>query len=473
MRTKAVTTTFKKALALILISLAGTTAMKAENINTMKKILFVLTSHDKKGNTGERTGFYLSEVSHPWDILANSGYEIDFVSPKGGKAPIDGFNLNDPINKKFWENKKYRNKIENTLRPDEVNPSEYIAIHYAGGHGAMWDFPDNAVLAAIAAKIYENNGIVSAVCHGPAGLVSIKLSDGKYLVDGKKINAFTNEEETAVKLEKVVPFLLESKLIERGAKFEKSGLWQSHVVTDQRVVTGQNPQSANAVGQAVLQLLQNNDLIARITSYEVKPGLEEQFRKVLGDYVLYALANESNIMAEAYYEQNKPSVVWVIERWKNKNQLDAFTKEPQGKAIASLSRKALAQPIKEYYLKDLEPLTKEQWRRTSRKEDSQLVIMLFVDAKPGTQQNFMDTYHIAMPQFRSEPGVVTYQLSEIEGDGTHFVTFEKFRSPDAFQYHLNFPPIQPVIDYLNTSIQEQPFQKGLHTLIEFAPMTRE
>jgi quinol monooxygenase YgiN len=99
--------------------------------------------------------------------------------------------------------------------------------------------------------------------------------------------------------------------------------------------------------------------------------------------------------------------------------------------------------------------------------------MLFVDAKPGTQQNFRDTYHIAMPQFRSEPGVVTYQLSEIDGDGTHFVTFEKFRSPDAFQYHLNFPPIQPVIDYLNTSIQEQPFQKGLHTLIEFAPMTRE
>lgn len=102
---------------------------------------------------------------------------------------------------------------------------------------------------------YEKNGVVSAVCHGPAGLVNIKLSNGKYLVDGKKINAFTNEEEAAVKLDEVVPFRLESKLIERGAKFEKCGLWQTHVTVDERVVTGQNPQSAHAVGEAVLEEL--------------------------------------------------------------------------------------------------------------------------------------------------------------------------------------------------------------------------
>lgn len=214
-------------------------------------------------------------------------------------------------------------------------------------------------------------------------------------------------------------------------------------------------------------------ITAHMTRYDVKPGDTEQFRKALGEYVLHALANENNIMAEAYYEQDKPTVIWLIERWKNNGQMEAFGKGTQGKAITALLKKALTQPAKVYSLKDLEPLTKEQWRRTSKKEDSQIVIMLFVDAKAGTQQNFKDTYHIAMPQFRSEPGVVTYQLSEIEGDGTHFVTYEKFRGPDAFQYHLNFPPIQPVIDYLNTSIQEQPFQKGLHTLIEFAPMTRE
>jgi putative intracellular protease/amidase len=222
----------------------------------MKKILFVVTSHDKKGSTNEPTGYYLGEVSHAWKPLHEAGYEMDFVSPQGGKAPVDGLDLNDTINKEFWENETYRNKIENTLKPSEVKPSEYVAIYYAGGHGTMWDFPQNTELASIATQIYENNGIVGAVCHGPAGLVNVKLSNGKYLVDGKKINAFTNEEETAVKLEGVVPFMLESKLIERGAKFEKSDLWQVHVVADQRVVTGQNPASAKSVGDAMAVELQ-------------------------------------------------------------------------------------------------------------------------------------------------------------------------------------------------------------------------
>ncbi|MBO9703438.1 MAG: type 1 glutamine amidotransferase domain-containing protein [Sporocytophaga sp.] len=233
------------------------TKAQVNNSGKMKtKILFVVTSHDKKGNTGKPTGFYLSEVAHPWEILHDAGYEIDFVSPKGGKPPVDGFDLEDPINKKFWENTEYKNKLEHTMKPSEVDPEKYLAIFYAGGHGAMWDFADNTELAKIAANIYEHNGVVSAVCHGPAGLVNIKLSNGKYLVDGKKINAFTNEEENAVGLSEVVPFLLEKKLIERGAKFEKSGLWQVHVVTDQRVVTGQNPASATEVGKAILGEIQ-------------------------------------------------------------------------------------------------------------------------------------------------------------------------------------------------------------------------
>lgn len=220
-----------------------------------KKILFVVTSHDKKGSTGEDTGYYLGEVSHPWEVLHKAGYEIDFVSPKGGTPPVDGFDLKDPVNKEFWENKEYKNKIDHSFEPSQVNPDLYSAIFYAGGHGAMWDFADHTELADIASKVYENGGIVAAVCHGPAGLVNIKLNNGKYLVDGKKINAFTNEEEAEVKLTNVVPFLLENKLKERGAKFEKSGLWQNHVVTDQRVITGQNPQSAKSVGEAILKEL--------------------------------------------------------------------------------------------------------------------------------------------------------------------------------------------------------------------------
>ncbi|KAF5279871.1 hypothetical protein FQR65_LT15168 [Abscondita terminalis] len=113
--------------------------------------------------------------------------------------PVDGFNLEDPANKAFWENKEYRNKIDNSLKPNQVKTEDYSAIFFAGGHGTMWDFADNVELAKITADIYENDGIVGAVCHGPAGLVNVKLNNGKYLVDGKKINAFTNEEETAIK----------------------------------------------------------------------------------------------------------------------------------------------------------------------------------------------------------------------------------------------------------------------------------
>ncbi|SEW48046.1 Putative intracellular protease/amidase [Chryseobacterium wanjuense] len=247
-----------KKLALLILTLFTIGFIQAQtkkSKNMKKKILFVVTSHDKKGDTGESTGYYLGEVSHPWEVLHNAGYEIDFVSPKGGTPPVDGFDLKDPVNKEFWENTEYKNKIDNSMKPSQVNPNDYSTIFYAGGHGAMWDLADNTELASIASKIYENGGIVAGVCHGPAGLVNIKLNNGKYLVDGKKINAFTNEEESEVKLTNVVPFLLEDKLKERGAKFEKSGLWQNHVVSDQRVITGQNPQSAKSVGEAILKEL--------------------------------------------------------------------------------------------------------------------------------------------------------------------------------------------------------------------------
>lgn len=448
--------------------------VKAETTVKMKsKVLFVVTSHDKKGEAGEPTGFHLSEVTHPWEVLVNAGYEIDFVSPKGGKAPVTAFDLTDPTNSKFWANDTYRNKVEQTKRPAEINPGDYVAIHFAGGHGTMWDFPDNSALADLAAKIYENNGVVSAVCHGPAALINLKLSHGKYLVDGKRINAFTNEEEKAVKEDKVVPFLLESRLIERGAIFEKSGLWHVHVVSDQRVITGQNPQSAKVVGEAILEQLRHLEVIGRLTRYVVKPAYQENLRKLLSDYVARALTEEGNIQVEAYYERDDQSVMWLIERWKNRNELERFGSGAQSKAITALDLTTLITNPKIYHVTDLEPLSKTQWRRAASAQDDPLTVMLFVDSKAGTQEDFKTIYHQAMPQFRSEPGVVIYQLSQVQGEDTVFVTFEKFRNQQAFDYHLNFPPIKPVIGYLQTSIKKQPFQIGLHTLVEFAPLTRE
>ncbi|WP_078830502.1 type 1 glutamine amidotransferase domain-containing protein [Sediminibacterium ginsengisoli] len=220
-----------------------------------QKILFVVTSHDTKGSTGEKTGYYLGEVSHPWDVLTEAGYEIDFVSPEGGTPPVDGLDLNDSINKKFWEDAYYQNKISHSMKPSEVNSGDYKAIFYAGGHGAMWDLPNDTAIAGIAAAIYENNGIVAAVCHGPAGLINIRLNNGALLVSGKKVNGFSNEEEEIVKLTTVVPFLLENKLKELGGIYEKSQPWQSHVTVDGRLITGQNPQSAKNVGEAIRDAL--------------------------------------------------------------------------------------------------------------------------------------------------------------------------------------------------------------------------
>lgn len=221
-----------------------------------EKVLFVVTSHDKLGDTGKPTGYYLSEVTHPWSVLSGQ-FDIDVVSPKGGKPPVDGFDLNDPINKKYWEDPAWQDKMSNTLKPSEVNPDEYKGIFYAGGHGVMWDFPDNKELAAICSKIYENGGVVGAVCHGPAGLLNVRLSDGRRLIKSKKANSFTNEEERANNTAEAVPFLLQTALEENGANYENAPKWSDFAIVDGRLVTGQNPMSALKVGRLMLNLLNN------------------------------------------------------------------------------------------------------------------------------------------------------------------------------------------------------------------------
>lgn len=213
--------------------------------------------------------------------------------------------------------------------------------------------------------------------------------------------------------------------------------------------------------------------VSKITRYEVKKEQQEKFQKAVHDYVLNAISDENNIMAEAYFEQENQTIIWLFERWTNDKAFNKFKKSAASNAVKILTKTALIKPEKVIDIKDLEPISKEEWRKTSRKADNQLTIMLFVDAKAGTEESFKTIYHKAMPQFRSEEGVVTYQLSEFKDDATQFVTFEKFRSNDAFQYHLNFPPIQPVLNYLNTSIKKQPFQNGIHNLVEFAPLFRE
>lgn len=222
----------------------------------MAKILFVLTSHAVLGDTGKETGFHFSEAAHVWLPLQAHGYEIDFVSPEGGKCPIDAFDLDEPLNQKAWQNLHFQEGVKNTLTPEQVKPEDYVGIYFVGGHGAMWDLPDNARIQELVRAIYENEGFVAAVCHGSAGLVNVRLSNGKYLVKDKKINCFTNEEEESVGLTETVPFLLAGKHEERGAKLEYSDKMQAHVSVNERILTGQNPASATPLAYAILAYLE-------------------------------------------------------------------------------------------------------------------------------------------------------------------------------------------------------------------------
>lgn len=220
-----------------------------------KKVLFALTSHDQKGNTGEKTGAYLPEVAHPWDVFRRAGYDVEFVTPKGGRPPFDGLDKKDPVQSAFLDDAAITRKLDEAPAPAATLAEPYAALFYAGGHGTMWDFPDDAALATLAARIYEAGGVVGAVCHGPAGLVNVKLSNGDYLVKDKRVAAFTNEEERAVKLENVVPFLLAERLVERGAEHVPGPNWKPHVLVSDRLVTGQNPASAKGVAEAMVKLL--------------------------------------------------------------------------------------------------------------------------------------------------------------------------------------------------------------------------
>jgi putative intracellular protease/amidase len=222
----------------------------------MKRALIVVTNHDQKGSTGKKTGWYLSEVTHVYYPLISAGYQVDFASPKGGFAPLDesSRDLEDPENKKFIEDASLMKKMSSTLALSAIQPNDYRIIHFAGGHGTMWDFHNSEALNQVTAAIYESGGIVSAVCHGPAALVNVKLRNGTYLVQGKTVSAFTNDEERAVGLDQVVPFLLQTKLEERGALIQAGKNWQDQLSVSERLVTGQNPQSAKSVGRKIVEL---------------------------------------------------------------------------------------------------------------------------------------------------------------------------------------------------------------------------
>jgi quinol monooxygenase YgiN len=216
-----------------------------------------------------------------------------------------------------------------------------------------------------------------------------------------------------------------------------------------------------------------NSLVVQLTKYSIKPGYQNQMQQSLSAYVLQALMTEGNVMAEAYAEIESPSVLWLIERWENQQGFAALQESIQAKEIDRLTKEGLTAPIEKISVTDLEPLSKQAWRREPNANDDPMTVMLFVDAKPGTQEEFKKRYHSAMPAIRSEAGVITYQLTQLNGAETRFLTYEKFRNAEALQIHLKFPPVGPILDFLHTSITNPPFKKGLHKLKLFTPINQE
>jgi putative intracellular protease/amidase len=223
------------------------------------KVLIVLTSHDRLGDTGKKTGFWLEELATPYYVLTDAGAEPTLASPKGGQPPVDpksDLPENQTENtKRFRADDAAQSQLANTKKLADVSADDFDAVFYPGGHGPMWDMPDNATSIALIEAFVKADKPVSAVCHAPVALTNVRGKDGEYLVKGKHVTGFTNTEEAAVGLDHVVPFLLEDRLKERGGIYSKADDFTSYVLGDGLLITGQNPASSGPAAEELLRLL--------------------------------------------------------------------------------------------------------------------------------------------------------------------------------------------------------------------------
>ncbi|MFV0559670.1 MAG: type 1 glutamine amidotransferase domain-containing protein [Enterococcus sp.] len=221
------------------------------------KALIVLTNVEKYETIERPTGLWLSELTHFYDVLVKNNISVDFVSPKGGYVPVEPQSIlsMDATDWTYYKNEEFRNRaLGNTFSPDQVNPEEYAMIYYAGGHGTMWDFPNSKEIGEIASAIYQRGGIVSAVCHGVVGLLQVTDENNQSILAGRTVTGFSNEEELNGTTNEV-PFLAEDALKEKGANYEAETAFSDVVRADGRLITGQNPQSAHSLGEAVVAQL--------------------------------------------------------------------------------------------------------------------------------------------------------------------------------------------------------------------------
>ena len=221
----------------------------------MSKVLMVLTSHDRLGDTGKKTGFWLEEFANPYYILKDAGLDVTLASPKGGQPPLDP-KSDDPASeteatRRFKADSEAQKALADTMKLSNVSPDDYDAIFYPGGHGPLWDLSEDRDSVKLIESIYAAGKPVGAVCHGPAAFRKAKAPDGSPLVRGKSVTGFSDTEEAAVGLTDIVPFLVEDMPKENGGDYSKAADWQPYAVTDGNLITGQNPASSAVTAQAL------------------------------------------------------------------------------------------------------------------------------------------------------------------------------------------------------------------------------
>jgi putative intracellular protease/amidase len=224
-----------------------------------KKILMVLTSHDQLGNTGKKTGFWIEEFAAPYYTFTGKGVKVTLASPKGGQPPIDPKSdepqAQTPATIRFKKDLQLQEILSHTHKLSEVKADDYDAVFYPGGHGPLWDLAIDKNSIKLIEDFYNSQKPVAMVCHAPASLKNVKALNGEPLVKGRKVTGFTNEEEEAVQLTKVVPFLVEDMLKEHGAHFEKKGAFKPFVIEDGLLITGQNPASSEPAAEKLMAVL--------------------------------------------------------------------------------------------------------------------------------------------------------------------------------------------------------------------------
>lgn len=223
------------------------------------KILIVLTSHSQLGSPGEKTGFWIEEFATPYYVLADAGAQITIASPAGGQPPVDpkseAPDAQSPATQRFFKDMEVIDKVAHSYKLSDVEEANFDAVFYPGGHGPMWDLATDKTSIKLIEDFYNTQKPIAFVCHAPAALVNVKAENGHPLVKGKKVTGFSNTEEEAVGLTKVVPFLLEDELKKLGGHYSKGSDWSSFVQQDGLLITGQNPGSSEAVAELLLKTL--------------------------------------------------------------------------------------------------------------------------------------------------------------------------------------------------------------------------